>query len=356
MVNVALIMALPNTFRKMMITKLSTNFREAVKIMTVPMIEPAENEVVMRTRYVGINASEINASAGRYANTGKPPFGAGMESVGEIVSVGSGVKNLQVGQAIASMTWGAFSEYTAVPAKMAIPLPAAKPDFVTLMVSGMTADLSLAELGDLKKGENVLITAAAGGTGQFAVQLAKLAGCHVIGTCSTDSKVEFLKKIGCDRPVNYKKENLKDVLRSEYPEGIDVVYETIGGEMFSTCLKALANKGRIIVIGFIESYQKEGALAPKNEASWSGIVLQKSASIRGFLLFHFADLWKRSLTNLTQLLMGGQLKVSYDQGKHDPKGPFTGLEAVYDAVDYLYTKKSEGKIVVEINPEEKPKL
>ncbi|XP_030845615.1 prostaglandin reductase-3-like [Strongylocentrotus purpuratus] len=230
-------MALPSTFRKMMVTKLSTNFREAVKISSVPMIQPAADEVLVKTRYVGINASEINASSGRYANTGEPPFGAGMESVGEIVSVGSKVKNLKVGQAIASMTWGAFAEYNAVPAKMAIPLPAAKAEFVTLMVSGMTADLSLAELGEMKAGENVLITAAAGGTGQFAVQLAKLAGCHVIGTCSTDSKVEFLKNIGCDRPINYKKENLKDVLRSEYPQGIDVVYETIGGEMFSTCLK-----------------------------------------------------------------------------------------------------------------------
>eukprot|EP00057_Strongylocentrotus_purpuratus_P017433 XP_011671907.1 PREDICTED: zinc-binding alcohol dehydrogenase domain-containing protein 2 [Strongylocentrotus purpuratus] len=356
-------MALPSTFRKMMVTKLSTNFREAVKISSVPMIQPAADEVLVKT------------------------------SVGEIVSVGSGVKNLKVGQAIASMTWGAFAEYNAVPAKMAIPLPAAKAEFVTLMVSGIFFLLSTMALpstfrkmmvtklstnfreavkissvpmiqpaadevllGEMKAGENVLITAAAGGTGQFAVQLAKLAGCHVIGTCSTDSKVEFLKNIGCDRPINYKKENLKDVLRSEYPQGIDVVYETIGGEMFSTCLKSLANKGRIIVIGFIESYQKEGALAPKNEGSWAGIVLQKSASIRGFLLFHFADLWKRSLTNLTQLLMGGQLKVAYDQGKHDPKGPFTGLEAVYDAVDYLYSKKSEGKIVVELNPEDKPKL
>ncbi|XP_072171706.1 prostaglandin reductase-3-like [Diadema setosum] len=349
-------MALPNTFRKMVVNQLTTKFREAVNIVSVPMVEPGPSEVLIKTRFVGINASEINMSAGRYEATGKPPFGAGMESVGEIVKVGSDVKKFKVGQSIAAMNFGAFSEYAVLPESFAIPIPAAKPEFITLMVSGMTADISLSEVGDLKSGETVLITAAAGGTGQFAVQLAKLAGCHVIGTCSTDSKVEFLKSIGCDRPVNYKKENLKQVLRSEYPGGIDVVYETIGGEMFDTCLKALNNKGRLIVIGFITNYQQDGPLAPKNEASWASTVLSKSASIRGFLLFHYVNLYSRSLTKLSKLLMTGDLKVGYDLGKHDDKGPFKGLEGIYDAVDYLYSKKSEGKIVVEVNPEDTAKL
>jgi len=65
----------------------------------------------------------------------------------------------------------------------------------------------------------VLVTAAAGGTGQFAVQLAKLAGCHVIGTCSSDSKAEMLKSMGCDRVINYNKEKLSSVLKTEYPRG-----------------------------------------------------------------------------------------------------------------------------------------
>ncbi|GFR73191.1 zinc-binding alcohol dehydrogenase domain-containing protein 2-like, partial [Elysia marginata] len=69
------------------------------------------------------------------------------------------------------------------------------------------------------------------------VQLAKLAGCHVIGTCSTDEKASFLKSIGCDRPIIYTRESLDDVLTNEYPEGIDVIYESVGGEMFNTCLK-----------------------------------------------------------------------------------------------------------------------
>lgn len=103
------------------------------------------------------------------------------------------------------MHGGAFSEYLILPERLAIPIPNLDPGFVPLIVSGMTASISLEKVGELKSGEKVLITAAAGGTGQFAVQLAKLAGCHVIGTCSTDEKVAFLKTLGCDRPINYKK-------------------------------------------------------------------------------------------------------------------------------------------------------
>ena len=104
----------------------------------------------------------------------------------------------------------------------------------------------------------MLVTAAAGGTGQFAVQLAKLAGCHVIGTCSTDEKAAFLQRIGCDQPINYKRESLQQVLREEYPGGVGVVHEGVGGEVFNTCVKNLAVKGRLVVIGFIDSYQSSG--------------------------------------------------------------------------------------------------
>jgi len=72
----------------------------------------------------------------------------------------------------------------------------------------------------LLTGETVLVTAAAGGTGQFAVQLAKLAGCHVIGTCSSPSKVKLLKELGCDRVINYNEEKLGQVLKAEYPKGL----------------------------------------------------------------------------------------------------------------------------------------
>lgn len=106
------------------------------------------------------------------------------------------------------------------------------------------------------------VTAAAGATGLFAVQLAKLAGNHVIATCSSDDKAEVLKKLGCDRVINYKKENLHTTLKKEYPKGIDIVYESVGGDTFTTCVRNLAQFGRLIIIGAISQYQESDLKAP----------------------------------------------------------------------------------------------
>jgi hypothetical protein len=103
----------------------------------------------------------------------------------------------------------------------------------------------------MRTGETVLVTAAAGGTGMFAVQLAKLAGNHVVATCSSPAKVELLKRLGADRVVDYKVESLKAVLRKEYPKGVDLVYESVGGDMFRTAVGALADKGRLVIIGMM---------------------------------------------------------------------------------------------------------
>lgn len=94
----------------------------------------------------------------------------GFEGVGEVVALGlSASAKYSVGQAVAYMAPGSFAEYTVVPARMAIPVPSVKPEYLTLLVSGTTAYISLKELGGLSEGRKVLVTAAAGGTGQFAV-------------------------------------------------------------------------------------------------------------------------------------------------------------------------------------------
>ncbi len=114
---------------------------------------------------------------------------------------------------------GAFAEYQTLPASRVYRIPSLTPNALPLIVSGLTALLALEEVGAMRMGEVVLVTAAAGGTGQLAVQLAKLAGNTVIGTCSTPDKVQFLKSLGCDRVINYKQENIEKVLKKEYPQG-----------------------------------------------------------------------------------------------------------------------------------------
>lgn len=305
----------------------------------------------MSFRFVGINASDINYSAGRYDRTLKPPFDTGFEGIGEVVGLGlSASSRYTVGDTVAYFSSGAFAEYTAVPVKECVPVPAVKPEFLTLLVSGATAFIALKRLGDLAKGETVLVTAAAGGTGQFAVQFAKQAGCHVIGTCSSDEKAGFLKSLGCDRPINYTSEDLAKTLREEYPRGVDVVYESVGGRVLETAINSLANKGRVIVIGFISGYQSASGIPRFRGDTLPVRLLQKSASIRGFFLPHFIGDYQDALSSMMHMLSKGQLVCEVDGGDLAPEGRFTGLESVFRAVDYMYAGKNLGKVVVDVAP------
>ncbi|XP_069885045.1 prostaglandin reductase 3 [Dipodomys merriami] len=342
--------AIPRVMQKLVVTRLSPNFREAVTLLRdCPVPLPGDGDLLVRNRFVGINASDINYSAGRYDPSVKPPFDIGFEGLGEVVALGlSASARYTVGQTVAYLSPGSFAEYTVVPARAAFPVPSLKPQYLTLLVSGTTAYLSLQEMGGLSEGKKVLVTAAAGGTGQFAVQLSKRAKCHVIGTCSSAEKSAFLKSLGCDRPINYKAEPVGSVLKSEYPEGVDVVYESVGGAMFDLAVDALATKGRLIIIGFISGYQSPSGLSPVNAGTLPAKLLKKSASIHGFFLNHYLSKYQGAMERLLELFEGGELVCQVDGGDLSPEGRFTGLDSTFRAVDYMYMGKNAGKIVVEL--------
>lgn len=279
----------------------------------------------------------------------KPPFDAGFEGIGEVVAMGlSASKTYTIGQPVAYVASGSFAEYMIVPAGFAIPVPSVKPEFLTLLISGTTAYISLKEMGHLSEGKTVLVTAAAGGTGQFAVQIAKKAKCYVIGTCSSEEKSGFLKSIDCDLPINYKTEKVGSILKEKFPSGIDVVYESVGGEMFDMAVNCLAIKGHLIIIGFISGYQSSKGILPINAAALPAILIKKSASIHGFLLNHYLSEYIEAVTSLLKMYQKGELVCEVDNGDQTPEGKFVGLESVFRAVDYMYMGKNIGKIVVEL--------
>jgi len=344
---------------------LTSNFRQAAKLVKRPLFPPTTpsaaaaaaanvvvddlkpTEILVKNSFVGINASDINWTAGRYDPNAKPPFDLGFEGLGQIVARGSNVSSkIQDGQFVAYMKYGAFADVITLDSRHVFPVPSCgDPGYLPLLVSGMTASISLEEVGrigpDMKKPETVLVTAAAGGTGQFAVQWAKHHGCHVIGTTSSEAKGKFLTEIGCDRVINYKTEDFNEALRRDYPKGVDCVYESVGGGMFDVCLNNLAEKGRLIVIGFITDYKDEkmGFKPNKSLALLPAKLLRKSASVGGFFLFHYAHQFPAHFSNLARLYADGKLTSQVDL-------TFRGLESIPDAVDYLHSGKNLGKVVV----------
>ena len=336
-------------YKRIICHTLSSNFRKSTSIVEEQFPSTlGKNEVVVQNHFLGINASDINFTNGRYAPDVQPPFPCGFEAIGTIKAVGSDVKKLKPGDAVSMMTFGAFSEYLIMPEKSVIKVPFLSSSVLPMIVCGSTASIALDEVGHMTHGETVLITAAAGATGQFAVQLAKLAGNHVIGTCSSQAKVVYLKTLGCDRVINYNEESVHQVLKNEYPKGINLVFESVGGDMFKACVNNLAVKGRLIIIGAISGYQDDAAWDENKITQTKGSVplptklLAKSASIRGFFLNNYTYEAAAHARKLSNLIQSGKLNPGVDPTS------FVGLESVADALDYMYARKNIGKLVVSL--------
>ena len=325
------------TYKKLVATHATPHFAEAVQIVEEEIPEPGPGEVRVRNRYAGVNATDVNITAGRYAADPTYPMDLGAEVVGVVDAVGEGVEDLEVGDAVAtSGIGGGYREVQVVKARHAIPIPDASPEAVSLFVSGLTASIALHEVGRVQAGETVLVTAAAGGTGQYAVQLAKQAGCTVVGTCGSAEKASLLRDLGADRAIDYRSEDLKAALKESGP--FDVVYESVGGRFFDLALANLAVRGRLLSIGYIGEYVDglESVTGPRIYAR----LLAKSASVSGFFLPHFREFFRPHLATLAASLASGELQVAIDPTE------FVGVESVVDAVEHLHSGQSRGKVVV----------
>jgi prostaglandin reductase 3 len=143
--------------------------------------------------------------------------------------------------------------------------------------------------------------------------------------------------------INYTKENIGDVLQSEYPKGIDLTFETVGGDTFKTAVENVATHGRILVFGYIAGYMdKQQSFTPLPVSVVNPILLAKSASVRGFMLPNHVAQIPTHLERLFELIQAGKLKPGVDPT------PFNGLEGIADAVDYMYERKNIGKLVVKL--------
>ena len=191
------------------------------------MGQPKGGEVLIQVAYAGINGGcETFRCRGDHAFSGNrslPSFSLGAEGAGSIRAVGPGVTGLRVGQHV-TFIGGAFSEYVLAKAALCWPVDAPSPETVALTISGTVANAALKYVAGMQSEDVVLVTAAGGATGSFAVQLAKAAGCRVIATCGSELKAAKLEALGLDRVINYKKESIMDVLAREYNRNVDIAY------------------------------------------------------------------------------------------------------------------------------------
>ena len=329
------------TYKKLIARQLSKDFKSAIQIVDVSIPTLSDNEILIRNKFAGVNAGHDTLICKGELSHFKliPPFDLGVEAVGEVVALGDGVTDFKVGDAVATtVRGGGYREYQAVDANLAIKIPQATPEILTLMPTGVSALVALEQVGEMRSEEVVLVTAAAGGTGHIAVQLAKLSGNHVIGTCGSEAKAQLLKNLGCHRVINYRREDANEVLQKEYPNGINLVFECIGRKMFDVCVDNLASQGRLVIVGFISEYGNN--LEPVYQPRIYEKLFWKAASVRGFVMHLYKEHIPAARDRLLDLFYAGKIKVAVDPTE------FRGIESIANAVEYLLSGKNCGKVVV----------
>lgn len=226
---------------------------DLLELTDLPDPIPGPGEVVIDVSVAAMNFPDILIIEGKYQLRPEPPFSPGHEGTGVISAVGEGV-TLEVGSpVVAAVTHGSFAEKWLVPATSVLPFPngLSVEQAAGFTIAYGTAAYALRQRAQLSKGETLLVLGAAGGVGSAAVELGSRMGATVIAAASTDDKLAFATSIGANHTINYSEQDLKGALR-ELTEGrgVDVVYDPVGGELSEAAFRAIAWKGRYLVIGF----------------------------------------------------------------------------------------------------------
>jgi len=202
--------------------------------------------------------------------------------------------------------------------------------------AGFVAYGGLLEIGKMKAGEQVFVSTAAGSVGSLAAQIAKLKGCTVIGSTGSDDKVAWLKSLGLDAVINYKKEPIRDALEKATPKGIDVYFDNVGGEHLEAALRRMNSLGRVAVCGMISTYNDQ-QVGVRNLSA----IIYSRVNIRGFVAPDFMHLYDQFTNEMSGWLRTGQIKYQ--------ETLFEGIENAPRALIALLNGANTGKMMVKLS-------
>lgn len=227
---------------------------EDLTLQSVPVPQPAANEVRVAVRYAALNFPDTLIVQGLYQMRPDCPFVPGSEAAGVVDAVGSGVRGFAPGDRVMALPLlGAFAERVCVPARAVLPLPEGLPMDAAAGFTMVyaTAYHAFKQRAQLAAGETVAVLGAAGGVGLASVALGKTMGARVIACASDESKLAAAREAGADETVDYTREDLRERLKALTDgRGVDVVVDPVGGALTEPALRATAWDGRYLVIGF----------------------------------------------------------------------------------------------------------
>ncbi len=313
-----------------------------LELVETPLPVPGPGEVLIRTLYLSLDPTNRiwMSDMEQYM----PPVQLGDVMRGGTIGVVEQSNNPDYKPGDIVNGIAGWQEYSVAPmaqkiAKSPLPLTA---NMSVLGMTGATAYFGLLDLGQPKPGETVVVSAAAGAVGSIVGQIAKLKGCRAVGFAGSDEKCRHVvKDLGFDACINYKRENIREALKRECPNGIDVDFENAGGEILDAVMEQINMKARIVLCGMISGYNSEEQ--PRGPALTN--ILMKRARIEGFIIIdHFPRLGE---------FYGEMAKwVAEGKIKHDVH-VVKGIENALSALNLLFTGGNTGKLLLQMSEEPK---
>lgn len=305
-----------------------------------PAREPGEGEVQIRVLYLSLDPAMRG-----WMNDAKSYVRP--VQIGEVMRAGG------VGEVIASRHAGfkpgnhvygtlGVQEYATLDGKALTQIDtrvAPLPVFLgTLGMPGMTAYFGLLDIGRPQPGQTVVVSGAAGAVGSVVGQIAKLKGCRAVGIAGGRDKCDYiLNELGFDAAIDYKSEDVKKALRQHCPQGIDVYFDNVGGDILDAALSQIARNARIVICGAISQYNSTSGI--KGPANYLSLLVNR-ASMTGMIVFDYADRYPQAMHEMSAWYAQGKLKSREDIVE--------GLETFPDTLLKLFSGANFGKLVLKV--------
>lgn len=301
--------------------------------------EPGDGEALVAVRWLSMDPT-IRGQLDRDTYVPRIKEGEVIRGLGVGEVVASTSDRYAVGDMVSGMTgWQEFAIADEGDRRMQVLPDGTDPlDAVGLLgPTGLAAYFGLLEVGRPQEGDTVLVSGAAGATGSVAGQIAKLQGCTVIGTAGSDDKcARVVDDYGFDACINYRTERVASRLRELAPDGVDVFFDNVGGDVLEAGLANLALHARIVICGAISQYDGGEPRGPRNYMN----LLVKRARMEGFLIFDHASEYRRAMGDLTTWAAQGHIRHEVDVVE--------GFDEVPSAFRRLFTGDKVGKNVVHL--------
>ncbi len=308
---------------------------EVMEYREHPKPELRPGTVLVRNHVIAVNYGDTFFIRGTYLVKPVFPDIPGMEAAGVIDAVAPDVRDLKPGMRVMYIGMGSYAEYTRIRANRVMPLPddMSFEQAAAFPIAVLTAWHMLHTCNDTQPGQTVIVHSAAGGVGIAAVQIAKAAGTTVIGTVSSEDKIELVRKFGADHVVNYEKDDFADqALRFTNGRGVDLILDAVGKPTFEKGLRCLAPMGHLLVFG------RAGGL-PDRMRPFD--LLGKSIKVSGFavtMIYAFHQIHRRAVEDVFRLAREGKLTV--------PIGGRFPLAEAARAHRFIESRRSTGKLML----------